>query len=83
MFCFVAAFEYLKTHPVDPIDQSEFSEACGVGVVVLKEEVVQVVMAVIRENEKELKDLRYKFNVGKIMGIYIYYEVGRAIINFV
>ena len=64
----VAAFEYLKSHPLDPVDQSEFSEACGVGVVVTKEEIVQVVTTTLKEFEKELIEKRYKFNVGKLMG---------------
>ena len=32
--CIVAAFEYLKSHPVGQIDEQEFSHYCGVGVVV-------------------------------------------------
>lgn len=55
-------------HPVDPLDQSEFDEACGVGVVVTREEIVQVVTATLKKFEEELKEKRYKFNVGKVMG---------------
>ncbi len=58
----------MKTHPVDPIDQSEFSEACGVGVVVTREEIVQIVTTALKEFERELMEKRYKFNVGKLMG---------------
>ena len=64
-----AAFEYLKTHPVDPIDYSEFNDACGVGVVVTREEILQVVMETLKNFEQELKEKRYKFNVGRIMGV--------------
>ena len=63
-----AAFEYLKGHPVDPIDVDEFNETCGVGVVITREEIVQVVMETLDENQKELMEKRYRFNVGKLMG---------------
>lgn len=62
-----AAFEYLKGHPVDPIDVDEFNETCGVGVVITREEIVQVVMETLDENRKELMEKRYRFNVGKLM----------------
>ncbi len=58
----------MKSHPIDPVDQSEFSKACGVGVVITKEEIAQVVTATLKDFEKELIEKRYKFNVGKLMG---------------
>ena len=35
----LAAIEYLKSHPVDPINASEFESACGVGVTISIEEI--------------------------------------------
>ena len=42
-FFFSAAFDYLKSHPVDPVDVAEFEHCCGVGVVVTQEEIDQQV----------------------------------------
>ena len=54
---------------MDPIDHSEFDEACGVGVVVTREEILLVVMETLKNFEQELNEKRYKFNVGRIMGV--------------
>lgn len=40
-----AALDYLKTHPVDPIDTKAFEQYCGVGVVISQEEITQCVSA--------------------------------------
>ncbi len=40
-----AALEFLKTHPVDPIDTTTFEQCCGVGVVISQEEITQCVSA--------------------------------------
>ena len=29
---FPGAFEYLKSHPTDPLDTSQFEKSCGIGV---------------------------------------------------
>lgn len=36
---FSAALDYLKSHPVDPIDSADFERSCGVGVVISQEEI--------------------------------------------
>ena len=38
------------------------------GVVVTREEIVQIVTTALKEFEQELMEKRYKFNVGKLMG---------------
>lgn len=63
-----AAFEYLKSNPVDPIDIASFEGFCGVGIVVTREEIVDVIRESIGANREELLEKRYRFNVGKIMG---------------
>lgn len=68
---FLAAFDYLKDHPVDPVNIVEFDEACGVGVVVTREEVVKVIRETLDTNHSELLEKRYRFNVGKVIGIII------------
>ena len=39
----VAAFEYLKSHPVGQIDEQEFAHYCGVGVVVTIDQIQEQV----------------------------------------
>lgn len=39
MVVITAALEYLKSHPLDPINVAEFEKACGVGVVVDPEDI--------------------------------------------
>ena len=43
---FIAALDYLKTHPVDPLDATAFEQYCGVGVVVSQEEISDCVRCV-------------------------------------
>ena len=38
-----AAMEYLKSHPLDPIDTAAFEQHCGVGVVISQEEITEKV----------------------------------------
>ena len=38
-----AALEFLKSHPVDPIDVAAFELDCGVGVVITPDQIVQQV----------------------------------------
>lgn len=42
-FCPVAALEFVKSHPEDPLNVKAFEEACGVGVVVTPEQVEEAV----------------------------------------
>ncbi|CDF32879.1 unnamed protein product [Chondrus crispus] len=46
------------------IDQSEFEEAAGVGVVVTEEEITAAVDSAIQENTPALVEKRYRFNTG-------------------
>lgn len=62
-----AAFDYLKSHPVDPINRFEFEATCGVGVVVTREDIVTAIGSAIEANREELIAKRYNFNIGKIM----------------
>lgn len=40
---FAAALDFVKSHPEDPINQKEFDEACGVGVVTTPEQIEDAV----------------------------------------
>ncbi|XP_057686688.1 glutamine--tRNA ligase [Corythoichthys intestinalis] len=63
-----AALEYVKTHPQDPINQREFNEACGVGVVITPEQIEDGVESVIKKHKEQLEKERYHFNMGLLMG---------------
>ena len=39
----VAALEFLKSHPVDPIDVAAFELDCGVGVVITPDQITEQV----------------------------------------
>lgn len=41
----VAALDFVKGHPQDPINQKEFEAACGVGVVITPEQIEDAVSA--------------------------------------
>lgn len=50
LFCFflpssAAALEFVKNNPEGPINQKEFEEACGVGVVITPEQIEEAVSA--------------------------------------
>lgn len=40
-----AALDFVKSHPQDPINQKEFDEACGVGMVITPEQIEEAVSA--------------------------------------
>ncbi|KAM5148343.1 glutamine--tRNA ligase [Mantella aurantiaca] len=63
-----AALDYVKGHPVDPIDVTDFEKECGVGVAVTPEEIEEAVEAVIQKYRKPLSEERYRFNMGLLMG---------------
>ncbi|XP_034028604.1 glutamine--tRNA ligase isoform X2 [Thalassophryne amazonica] len=63
-----AALDFLKTHPHDPINQNEFEDACGVGVVVMPEQIEVAVESVITKHKEQLLMERYHFNMGMLMG---------------
>ena len=58
----------MKSHPVDPINRFEFDAACGVGVVVTREDIVMAIRSAIEAHREELISKRYNFNIGKILG---------------
>ena len=39
----LAALEFVKNHPQDPINQAEFENVCGVGVVITPEQIEEAV----------------------------------------
>lgn len=42
--CFhLAAMDYCKSHPVDPIEMNAFEASCGVGVVITREQIAEKV----------------------------------------
>lgn len=40
---FSAALEYVRSHPLDPIDTVDFEQECGVGVMVTPEQIEEAV----------------------------------------
>uniref|UniRef100_H3A9R5 Glutamine--tRNA ligase n=1 Tax=Latimeria chalumnae TaxID=7897 RepID=H3A9R5_LATCH len=63
-----AALDYVKSHPVDPIDTVDFERECGVGVVVTPEQIEEAVEHTISKYKEQLLKERYRFNMGLLMG---------------
>ncbi|KAM4651239.1 glutamine--tRNA ligase [Discoglossus pictus] len=63
-----AALDYVKAHPLDPIDAANFEKECGVGVTVTPEQIEEAVEAGIRKYKDQLLVERYRFNMGLLMG---------------
>uniref|UniRef100_A0A8C2VL73 Glutamine--tRNA ligase n=1 Tax=Chinchilla lanigera TaxID=34839 RepID=A0A8C2VL73_CHILA len=63
-----AALEYVRSHPLDPIDTSDFEQECGVGVMVTPEQIEEAVEATINRHRSQLLMERYRFNMGLLMG---------------
>uniref|UniRef100_A0A3Q1JCH7 Glutamine--tRNA ligase n=1 Tax=Anabas testudineus TaxID=64144 RepID=A0A3Q1JCH7_ANATE len=63
-----AALDFVKSHPQDPINQKEFDEACGVGLVITPEQIEDAVESVIKKHKEQLLKERYRFNMGLLMG---------------
>ncbi|NXG42450.1 SYQ ligase, partial [Psilopogon haemacephalus] len=63
-----AALEYVRSHPLEPLDAADFEQACGVGVCVTPEQIEEAVEAVISKHRVELLAERYHFNMGLLMG---------------
>ncbi|XP_053234395.1 glutamine--tRNA ligase [Podarcis raffonei] len=63
-----AALEYVKSHPVEPIDAADFARECGVGVIVTPEQIEEAVEASISKHRAQLLSERYRFNMGLLMG---------------
>lgn len=62
-----AALEYLKSHPLDPINVAEFEKACGVGVVVDPEDIEDEVEQAIANHKEGLMEKRYHYNMGPVI----------------
>lgn len=45
-----AALEYVRSHPLDPIDTKDFEQECGVGVVVTPEQIEEAVSPIPKES---------------------------------
>lgn len=63
-----AALEYVRSHPLDPIDTADFEQECGVGVVVTPEQIEEAVEAAINRHKPQIMLERYHFNMGLLMG---------------
>ncbi|XP_052043199.1 glutamine--tRNA ligase [Apodemus sylvaticus] len=63
-----AALEYVRSHPLDPIDTKDFEQECGVGVVVTPEQIEEAVESTINKHHFQLLAERYRFNMGLLMG---------------
>uniref|UniRef100_A0A8C9B0I9 Glutamine--tRNA ligase n=1 Tax=Prolemur simus TaxID=1328070 RepID=A0A8C9B0I9_PROSS len=63
-----AALEYVRSHPLDPIDLVDFEQECGVGVMVTPEQIEEAVEATINRHRPQLLVERYHFNMGLLMG---------------
>lgn len=63
------ALDYVLHHSVasSDINVADLEKSCGVGIVVLPEEIDKAVEEVINKNKSDLLDQRYRFNVGKIL----------------
>ncbi|XP_012883513.1 PREDICTED: glutamine--tRNA ligase [Dipodomys ordii] len=63
-----AALEYVRSHPLDPIDTVDFEQECGVGVIVTPEQIEEAVEVTINRHRPQLLAERYRFNMGLLMG---------------
>ncbi|OMP08113.1 Glutamyl/glutaminyl-tRNA synthetase, class Ib [Corchorus olitorius] len=63
-----AAFSFLSNVASDNFKQSEFEEACGVGVEVSVQEITQTVNEIFEEKKAEILERRYRTSVGELLG---------------
>eukprot|EP00795_Rhopilema_esculentum_P002262 gene2262-17873_t len=63
-----AGFEFLKSHPTDPIKTEEFEKSCGIGIKYSPDEIEDAVESVISKFKEEVKAKRYRFNTGMLLG---------------
>ncbi|PNJ32116.1 QARS isoform 39, partial [Pongo abelii] len=64
-----AALEYVRSHPLDPVDTVDFERECGVGVIVTPEQIEEAVEAAINRHRPQLLVERYHFNMGLLMEV--------------
>nr|KAF6335674.1 hypothetical protein mPipKuh1_014431 [Pipistrellus kuhlii] len=62
-----AALEYVRSHPLDPIDPVDFERECGVGIEVTPEQIEAAVEVAIQRHRPQLLEERYHFNMGLLM----------------
>lgn len=60
--------DYFKHNPLEPVDYEQFEAECGVGVIITPDQVEAAVEEVIAKHKDGLKEQRYRYNVGLIMG---------------
>ncbi|KAM5311882.1 LOW QUALITY PROTEIN: glutamine--tRNA ligase-like [Glossophaga mutica] len=62
------AFEYVGSHPLDPIDTMDFEQECGVGITVTPEQIEEALEVAINRHWPQVLVERYHFNMGLLMG---------------
>lgn len=62
-----AAMDYLISNPIGNVNIKAFEESCGVGVVILPEQIEMEVEKVLKLNEKELLEKRLVSNYNFIL----------------
>uniref|UniRef100_A0A2K5REF1 glutamine--tRNA ligase n=1 Tax=Cebus imitator TaxID=2715852 RepID=A0A2K5REF1_CEBIM len=62
-----AALDYVRSHPLDPIDTADFEQECGVGVTVTPEQIEEAVEAAINKHRPQLLVERYRFNARAVL----------------
>ncbi len=67
LFLFLAAIDYLLTHPTEPVDQKALEESAGIGVTVTPEEIERVIEEIIAQNHAKLVEQRYDFPIGTLL----------------
>ncbi|KAK4260829.1 hypothetical protein QN277_003894 [Acacia crassicarpa] len=63
-----AALSFLAAVGPENLHLGKFEEACGVGVEVSLEEIMQTVNEVVEENKATIVEQRYRTNVGELLG---------------
>ncbi|XP_027366589.1 glutamine--tRNA ligase isoform X1 [Abrus precatorius] len=63
-----AAFYFLGSTGLEKLDLNKFEEACGVGIEVTMEDIERTVNEVIEGNMATILELRYRMNVGELLG---------------
>ncbi|CAJ1977513.1 unnamed protein product [Sphenostylis stenocarpa] len=63
-----AALSFLATTGLENLDLKTFEEACGVGIEVSTEDIKQAVDEVVEQNKATILELRYRTNVGELLG---------------
>ncbi|XP_018403540.1 PREDICTED: probable glutamine--tRNA ligase [Cyphomyrmex costatus] len=62
-----AALIYLLANMSNAVDIAKFEESCGIGVVVLPEQIEEEVEKIIKAHKDEILEKRYRFNSGPLM----------------